>query len=208
MQENEGAIVTQAQQERKTRLRWLVAVSAIPFFGMMAAFAIAPQPEPNNVPVQTVIQDIQLPQSSPTIEASSAYWYEERIQRGDTVASLLSRLNVHDQAALGFLHSAKDARTLYQLIPGRTIRAKTTENGDLLALDYINSDSTQLTVTREGNTFKASEQPAQLEQRIQMRSGQVTSSLFGATDAAGVPGPGDTPAGAFRSGEGGSRSRT
>lgn len=40
---------------------------------------------------------------------------------------------------------------------------------------------------KTGDTFQMIEQQAELDAQIRMRSGKVTSSLFGATDQAGVP---------------------
>lgn len=189
MQDNKGVILAQKarQQERKIRLRWLVAASALPLFGVVAAFGIAPQTDPRPIAIHTVIENLDLPHVAQLDSAQDEFWHEERIQRGDTVASLLARLSVNDEAALNFLRSAKDAKTLYQLAPGRTIRAKTTEQGQLLALRYISGGNVMLAVDRQGDEFRSSEQPVALEPRISMKSGEIHNSLFGATDAANVP---------------------
>lgn len=189
MQDNEGAILAQKQtlQDRIIRRRWLVALSTIPLLGMAVAFGIAPATDPHPVELKTVIENIVLPQATVLNEGDNAFWRETRIQRGDTVASLLNRLQVEDDAALSFIKNAKDAKTLYQLTPGRNVRAQTNASGELIALRYIAPDSTQLTVDREGDHFKASEHAAPLDTRIVMKSGVIRSSLFGATDTAGVP---------------------
>jgi len=44
-----------------------------------------------------------------------------------------------------------------------------------------------LLISRDGNGFKAIEAPAQLERRLEMRSGEIKSSLFAATDTAQIP---------------------
>lgn len=189
MQDNEGAILAQKQtpQDRIIRRRWLVALSTFPLLGIAVAFGIAPATDPHPVELKTVIENIALPQATVLNEGNNAFWRETRIQRGDTIASLLNRLQVEDDAALSFIKNAKDAKTLYQLAPGRNVRAQTSASGELIALRYIASDSTQLTVDREGDHFKASEQAAPLDTHIVMKSGVIRSSLFGATDAAGVP---------------------
>lgn len=189
MQENEATILAQKQatQTRIIPLRWLVALSTLPLLGMAVAFGIAPAPEQRPVELKTVIEGLALPTADALNNGDDTFWREVRIQRGDTIGSLLNRLHIDDTAATNFLRSAKDAKTLYQLVPGRSVRAKTSANGELIALRYIASDNTQLTVDREGSGFKASEQAAPLEARVVMKSGEIRSSLFGATDAAGVP---------------------
>ena len=44
-----------------------------------------------------------------------------------------------------------------------------------------------LVITREGNGFTATESSAAVERRIEMRTGEIRSSLFAATDAAQIP---------------------
>ena len=189
MQDSEVAILAQKQtlQDRIIRRRWLVALATLPFLGMAVAFGIAPATDTRPVELKTVIENIALPQAAVLNEGNNTYWRETRIQRGDTIGSLLNRLQVEDDAAVNFIKNAKDARTLYQLIPGRSVRAKTSAAGDLIALRYIAADNTQLRIERTGDHFQASEQAAPLDIRTEMKSGEVRSSLFGATDAAGVP---------------------
>ena len=189
MHNNEKAILAQKgeEQERKLGLRWLVGLSSIPLFGIVAAFGIAPQSQTEQVSVQTIIQNLPLPDVTLADSADAQYWREERIQRGDTVASLLARLQVSDQEALSFLKSSKDTKSLSQLIPGKVIRAKTSDEGALLSLRYIHSDGTMLQVEKAGDGFNANEQQAQMEQRVLMKSGEIKSSLFAATDAINLP---------------------
>ncbi len=177
----------QASEIRIIPLRWLVALSTLPLLGMAVAFGIAPATEPKPVELKTVIESLALPTATVLNQEDNTYWRDVRIQRGDTIASILNRLQIDDAAAVNFLRSAKDAKTLYQLVPGRSVRAQTTEDGVLIALRYIAADSIQLSVDRIGDEFKANEQAAPLNTRVVMKSGEIRSSLFGATDAAGVP---------------------
>lgn len=174
-------------QERKLSLRWLVAVSSLPLFGMVAAFGIAPETETRQIPVRTVIENLQLPQAEPSADVAASFWQEERIQRGDTISALLDRLNVNDEDIAGFLQSAKDSKSLRQLIPGRIVRAQTDEEGNLLALQYISNSESMLKVEKQAGIFKASDEAVPLESRILMKSAEIKSSLFGATDAANIP---------------------
>jgi hypothetical protein len=116
----------QRLQFRQTRRHWPLVVAALPFFGVVAAFGIAPDTVPEPIELQHVVEYIALPSAPSTSTNELArFWREERIQRGDTVASVLARLNVNDPAAVAYLLQAKDVRPLYQLIPGRSIRGHT-----------------------------------------------------------------------------------
>lgn len=174
---------------RHSRRHWPLIVAALPFFGVVAAFGIAPDTVPEPTELQHVVEDIALPALTPATgeEDVSRFWREERIQRGDTVASLLSRLSVNDPEAVAYLLQAKDVRSLYQLIPGRSIRVVTTDEGRLESLSYLNTDGRRLHVTRSDNGFSASEEVPQTEQWIMQSSGEIETSLFAATDVAGIP---------------------
>jgi len=163
---------------------WL---AALPLLGMVAAFGIAPDTATETVLLQRVVEDIPvaLPAEAGP-EASAQFWREERIQRGDTIGSLLARLQVNDPEASAYLRSARHVRSLYQLVPGRTVRAVTTGEGALVNLRYLNGDGTELVVQKRGDDFFAREQPLATEQRLQMSSGEIQTSLFAATDAAGL----------------------
>ena len=166
------------------RHRVAAALIALPCFGVVAAFGIAPDTIVETALVKTVVEELTLPPLTPADEDIPAFTREERIQRGDTVASLLARLEADDPAALKFLRD--HAKALYQLIPGRTVRVTTRADGKLVSLRYLNGTNL-LAVDRNGDSFTVEEQAAQLEQRVLMKSAEIRNSLFGATDAAGLP---------------------
>lgn len=175
---------------RKVRLRWLVAASTLPLFGIIAAFGVAPQTDTNNIPVNTVIENLTVPSTVIKADNSSsttAYWRDERIESGDTVATLLDRLGVSSEESARFLHNPKATRALAQIKPGRRIQAQTTDSGELLWLRHINSAGSLVQISRQGQSFTVSQQQAALETRTIMKSGEIHNSLFGATDAAGIP---------------------
>ncbi len=188
MQRFKDLILTQKPLilERKIKLRWLVGASSIPLFGIIAAFGIAPSSRLDNVPLQTVVESVKLPNFS-NQEQSLVFWREERIQRGDTIGALLSRLKVVDPEAANFLRNPKNSHSLYQLTPGRAVQAKTDQNGLLLSLRYLNAAGDELTVERSPQGLQSREQSAYLETRVLMKSAAIGSSLFAATDSVGLP---------------------
>jgi murein DD-endopeptidase MepM/ murein hydrolase activator NlpD len=167
------------------KLRRLVLAAILPFVCVVAAFGVAPGTVTETVTVAKVIEDIALPEVPLSANAEEAYWREERIQRGDTIASVLARLQVDDPEALQALRGNRDARALYQLVPGKTIRAKVTDSGKLLALRYL-AGTDVYSVERAGEALVVDRQPAQLETRTMMASGEIRSSLFASADAANL----------------------
>ena len=166
--------------------RVAAALIALPCFGVVAAFGIAPDTLVEKVPVDTVVEELKLPVLQPApLLGHTTFTREERIQRGDTVASLLARLQVDDDGVPQLLRKSKQARALHQLIPGKTVRATTNAEGRLVSLRYLNGGNL-FSVDRSGAAYSIREEPAQLEQRVLMASAEIRSSLFGATDAAGL----------------------
>jgi murein DD-endopeptidase MepM/ murein hydrolase activator NlpD len=153
----------------------------------VAAFGLVPGTEPETVPTQVVRLDLPLPALSLLDANSAGYWHHDRIRRGDTIGSVLSRLGVDDTAAYEFLRTNSAARALYQLRPGRALNVETDDLGRLLTLHVATGDGDQLAVTRDGERLVASTAPAPTEIRWKMAAGEIRSSLFGAADAAGLP---------------------
>lgn len=171
----------------KKNLRRLVIISSIPLFGVVAAFGIVHDTPVEDIPVQKVVLDLSLPDIPKTNDAKMILWQQERIQRKDSVASLLTRLKINNADKSSFLHDARDIKTMRRLVPGKTIHAQTTTTGELLALRYFSGGDQQLLVEKIDGTFKENKSPINLETQIQMKSGVIKSSLFAATDGANVP---------------------
>ncbi len=167
---------------RSSAARRAALAAVLPFVGVVAAFGIAPDTVTEKVQATPVVEIVTLaPVSAPT--ADETYWREERIQRGDTFASLLSRLRIEDADAVRFLRASAEAKGLRQLVPGRVVRAHTGEDGHLIELRY-SAGLTVLTAKADGDGYRVAEEFAPLERRLIMRSAEIKSALFAATDAA------------------------
>jgi len=166
---------------------WFAVAAGIPCFGVVAAFGVAPDTLDDKLRVERIVQEIALP-PLPVVGTSEhdTFVREERIQRGDTVAALLARLAVDDPDAVDFIRRSRDARSLTQLRPGRSVRAETAADGSMQSLTYLTPNGLLLSIERHGDGFEVSEQQADLESQPLMASGEIRSSLFAATDAAGL----------------------
>jgi len=192
VQESTTGILAQISQpqERKLRLHWLIAISAIPLFGIVTAFGIAPQTSLHDVTVSTVIEEVALPEVVATSEPSLSepLWQIDQVRRDDTLANLLSRLNIRNTEAVDFLRRAPEAKALStQLSPGHTIHAKASETGELISLQYQSGANSVLSVEKTAHGYEAEERPMLLESRVLVKSARIRSSLFAATDAADIP---------------------
>jgi murein DD-endopeptidase MepM/ murein hydrolase activator NlpD len=161
----------------------------LPTLGVVTAFGIAPGAVTDALERSTVIADMALPELAPRESpAVQRFANQERVLRGDTVAALVARLGVSDDAALAFMRADPAGRQIFrQLIPGRTMQAETDESGALLSLRYFVGPGTVIEVTRGPEGFSARERATAASTRAFYKSASIRSSLFAATDSAGIP---------------------
>lgn len=172
--------------ERRLSLRTLVALSSLPLFGVVAAFGLAPDTNTLDIAPETITEAITLPAlaaSSP----STTFARESVIQSGDTLASALGRLKIDDLEIQRLLATDTVRQLASSIRAGKRIQATTTQDGQLLSIQFERSDASPLTVRRQGDSYLTEEAGELLESRVVMRSGRILSSLYGATDSAGIP---------------------
>src|SRR6185436_3886171 len=131
---------------------------------------------------------LQLPE--PMVEALSlraeqlapakTYVREEQFQRADTIAAFVNRLGLADPRIAKL-------RSLRELRPGTYVSAEVGADGDLIALSWLSGRDTLVRIAPDGDGYARSEGRAPLDLRVAMKSGVIRSSLFGASDAAGIP---------------------
>lgn len=176
-------------QAYKMKLRWFVTISTLPLFGVVTAFGIMPQSTFNIGEQTTVVEEIALPVAAQMSSTTATFWRNERMQRGDTVAELLRRLSIEDAAANEYLLKDKAAEPLRKLGVGQEVQSEIAADGSLLALRFLNNNGAQVVIEKTDSGFKTSTLPVQLEQRTFMRTGEIKTSLYAATDAAGLTDP-------------------
>ncbi len=166
-----------------------VGIAGVFLFGVVTAFGTSPSTLDLQAPQQTVVEQLAVPADITAPQYSDLFVHEEFVQRGDTVASLLTRLGIQDEAAFQFLLSNSSAQTIFrQLRPGKPVTAHVSDNGELHSLIYpLNGKDRALFVERRNGLLEAREQALQLDTQVQMKTGEIRYSLFGATDAAGMP---------------------
>jgi murein DD-endopeptidase MepM/ murein hydrolase activator NlpD len=175
---------------RLLRHRWVAAgVGGTALLGMVAAFALAPSGTESGAQLQTVLEQLSMPTATLIDTGTPTFLHEERIQRSDTVSSLATRLGITDQEALEFVRTNAATQSISrQLRPGKVVTATTGMHGELIALYFpLNGKDAMLVVERRNGGLVSSEQLLQLDAQTVIKSGEIRNSLFGATDAAGIP---------------------
>ncbi|OGS96593.1 MAG: peptidase M23, partial [Gallionellales bacterium RBG_16_56_9] len=173
--------------ESRKKLRWFVTLSTMPLLGVVTAFGLVPQSDLGLTTTKVAIEEITLPKVAPSVTAAASFWRNERVQRGDTVAELLRRLNVEDAAAGTYLRAAAEAESFRKLAVGKEVQAETNAAGGLIALRYLGDNGAQIVIEKQGDGYKTRTLPAQLEKRLFVRTGEIKTSLYAATDAADMP---------------------
>ena len=184
---------------RSGLFRRTLLVSAIGLFAGAAALGMVQQPDRSELPPSRIIHSV-LPLSAEQVEVSAPsaapYISETRIRPGDTLSAVLQRLELDAPNLQSFLTHDASARSIYKLYPGRSVQAATDEEGKLIWLRYIHTPGNEtdgqvvtrmLHVAPAGDSYKAEEVTESTERQTRVAVGTIKSSLFGATDAAGIP---------------------
>lgn len=160
----------------------------VPALSVLTAFGIAPDTSATDFEPTLVRQPLDLPKLSPSQPSPERFVAQERVLRGDTVAALFERLGVRDPRALDFLRGDATGRAIFrQLVPGRMLQAETANDGELLSLRYYLNASALMEVSRSPEGFTSRQRVVTEAPRVFYKSATIGSSLFAATDAAGIP---------------------
>lgn len=182
--------------------RTLTASVSLALAGFAAtAFGIAPQvPDAADLPQRTIVESVPTLDLRAQVDALAEQdldlFRSEITRPSDTVDSLLGRLNVADAHAAAFLRSDPIARRLLEGRAGKRVQVRVDSHGTLLELlaryaaasaDKLPSQFTRLRVQRIADKLVADLSTAPLSSQVLMAGGTIQSSLFNATDEAGIP---------------------
>ena len=159
-----------------------VVIALLAASGVVAAFAtMAPVPAPF-APDSPLVEALSI-RTDALIPGPLTYRREERFQRGDTLAGFLQRLGIADAD----VERLRRVRALQQLRPGMMVTAEVGADGTPQYLNFLDGRDTLVRIGGPLEGYRASEERAQLEARTVMKAGEIRSSLFAASDAAGIP---------------------
>ncbi|MFN3883861.1 MAG: peptidoglycan DD-metalloendopeptidase family protein [Rhodocyclaceae bacterium] len=163
---------------------------AAAFFFMTAAFGTARDTLEREASIKEIVEQLPLPALGPAEGSANTFTREVVIQRGDTLGSLLAKLDVDVAEAERFLRYDKSAAAFSrQLVPGKSFIAQVDADGNLESLVFpLNGENANaLVVQRMPEGFVAKTEALPVSKRISFKSATIRQSLFGATDEAGIP---------------------
>jgi murein DD-endopeptidase MepM/ murein hydrolase activator NlpD len=169
-------------------------------FGV-TAFGVSPlAPDAADLPKRMVIEDVAPQGVQSQLDALAEHELElyrnDLTRSSDTADTLLRRLNVNDPSAAAFLRTDPIGRKVLEGRSGKMIRVRTDSTGQLDELvaryaapspDQAESRFTRLRIERIRGRLMAEVETAPLAAQVRMGSGTIRSSLFAATDDAGLP---------------------
>jgi murein DD-endopeptidase MepM/ murein hydrolase activator NlpD len=169
------------------------ALAAALSVATLTAFAVAPltqEPLPSRF---KVTEPIALPVTP--VQAEGLYTRQAVISRGESLGSLMRKLGDLNPELIEFVRNDRIARQLLSLRPGVTVRAEVDASNRIQSIEYpmfdgVDDDDTpiRLDIERsEQGKWQARASDIELDRMIESRVATVTTSLFAATDAAGVP---------------------
>jgi len=157
----------------------------------VTAFGVAPRTEPVISASQLTVEAVAL--APEVVESSGGFIQQEKVRRGETVASLLTRLGANDAEFASFLRRDPTARGLLELQAGRTVTALLSEDGRLERLTYRRAGEAsdglgrRLVIERARGGLIAYDEPVPVERFVETRTAEVRQSLVEALDRADIP---------------------
>lgn len=165
----------------------------------VTAFGIAPMaPDAADLPVSLVTEVLNAAPAQPEWNlvpgmAGFSLYRSDVVRRDDTAQSLLNRLGSPDSLAQAFLRTDPLARQLFDGRGTKHVSLETTDRHDLqkLTARWVSGENDRqfqrLVVEKGPSGFQSRLEEADLVPSTRLGSGDIRSSLFAATDAAGIP---------------------
>ncbi len=170
---------------RQTPLGRAAALLVLAASGVVAAFAtIAPAPQAELALAKTTVREVlPVDAEASLIAPPPSYVREDRFRRGDTLAGFLARLGIAEAHIARLLR----LQPLKLLSPGTDVIAKLSPEGSPFEISFLAGRDTLVWIALHGEHFVAGEERAPLETIAAVKSSLIRSSLFAATDDAGIP---------------------
>ncbi len=176
-------------QVKVKTLAWVLG--AIGSLAAVTAFGVAPLTASDAQATDSTVEAVSF--QPEVIESRGTLIQQERIRRGETLGTLLSRLGADDAEFGAFVRKDPFAKSLLELRPGRTVSAVLGTDRSIDRLTYRLSSADpvglgrRLVIARQSGKLVAYDEPVPAERSIETRTALVRNSLVEALDAADIP---------------------
>lgn len=173
------------------------AIAALLLSAGGGAFAVASLgPDAADLPVREVLEAVKPQSFADQVEAldnhSFTLFRTDLTRSSDTAEALLQRLGIGDPAAAAFVRTRADARAALLSRAGRTVTAEAAQDNSLqkISARWIPDGEggfKRFVIEKTPAGFVARTESDSLTPGTRLASGIVRSTLFAATDDAGIP---------------------
>lgn len=167
----------------------------------VTAFGIAPlAPDAENLPQRVITESVQTLDLEEQLTALATHELalvrNDLTRASDTADSLLRRMGAFDPAAAAFLRNDPLGQRVLKGRVGKMVQLSAEPDGTVHSMvvrfpaelaEQQASHFSRLSIERKGQGFSAKLETAPLQPQVRLGSGTVRSSLFVATDEAGIP---------------------
>jgi murein DD-endopeptidase MepM/ murein hydrolase activator NlpD len=184
-------------------MRWLLLTAGCALIGVVLANTVSFPKSTQTPPVtvntdelaSTVTDDITAVEADLNKEKAEAEQtppepelvdHVLKIKRGDNLSILFDRARIRPEQLAELMASGDQARELVRIHPGDTIKIKTDLDGRLMSLHYDLDNFTYLQVNRVNDILEVAQEKYQIETHTAYASGTIDSSLFLASQKAGL----------------------
>jgi len=154
---------------------------------VFTAFGVAPPSSLDLESLRAVEAPDTLSLESLNEDDEHAFRFSPIVRRGDTMGDVLSRAGVSSADISRLMAEASTRRVLGSLKPGQSIEVGVDAEGRLTRLSFGGANNQRTEITAEADGFMVRTAEAMLQTVPRFASGEIRSSLFGATDDAGIP---------------------
>src|SRR2546427_13109984 len=148
---------------RSPTLARAAVIAILAISGVVGAFAtIAPGPDRQATPAtRSLVEALSIRANDALLPSPASYFREEPFQRGDTLASFLSRLGIEEAQVARLAR----LRVLQTLRPGSLVNAEVRADGVPISLSFLGGRDTVVQMTPERDSYRVSEERARSEER-------------------------------------------
>lgn len=128
-----------------------------------------------------------LPATPSSIEEANDQWIEHQIKKGESLAGIFSKYDLGADTLNAILEdNASLQKQLTRLYPGKTLKLRVNDQGELESLVYQQSRTDTIAVTKTVDGFTSQLVSLAPERELQLASGTIQQSLFLDGKAAGL----------------------
>jgi len=141
---------------------------------------------PENISADDLGSDEEPATEQPLSELGNPEWRTLSVKRGDSLSQLFEKAKIKPTQLHELMQLGKPTASLRRIHPGDAIKVISNEKGQLVALNYQIDALHYLHVERSDGQLAASIHKHKIEVRTAYASGKIVSSLFLASERAGL----------------------